>query len=64
MLYLYLIRYATASYTQWQTVAILQSVVIESSKQLLLWSIIAVEENIEYDSIRVILLKQIIITSQ
>ena len=55
MLYLYLIRYATASYTQWQTVAILQSVVIESSKTLL-WSTMALEENIVYDSIRVILL--------
>ena len=55
MFYLYLIRYATASYTQWQTVAILQSVVIESSKKLL-WSIVAVEENIVYDSISMILL--------
>ena len=55
MFYLYLIRYATASYTQWQTVAILQSVVIESSKKLL-WSIKAVEENIVYDSISMILL--------
>ena len=55
MFYLYLIRYATASYTQWQTVAILKSVVIESSKKLL-WSIVAVEENIVYDSISMILL--------
>ena len=55
MFYLYLIRYATASYTQWQTVAILQSVVVESSKKLL-WSIMAVKETIVYDSISVILL--------
>ena len=61
MFYLYLIRYATASYTQWQTVAILQSVVIESSKKLL-WSIVAVEENIVYDSISMIL--QIMTISQ